>query len=336
MRQLIASVAVAAFFVAGCAEVRTAKDKAGPARSLEADGARAARKEAAGGGQEKQAREDRPADQPETKRKVIYTGSVSLVVEDMDEAESKLTAYLDEHKAQVVRSDVRATSGHSRQGTWTIRVPAARGDGLRKELLKLGELQNSALDSDDVTDAYYDSKAILENLEKEEVATRKVFERVESNPNSKAAEIHETRRELARIRGEIHVHKGRLQRWDKNVEFTTYTLTMYERKGYVPPASPDFGTSLGRTWSGSVESLLSLGKAIVTAVVAVVPWLPVLAVVALPLWLLFRKLRRALASAADYEAVEEPRRRQRPVMAAVEVAPEEDPDAPVAAPTSKS
>src|SRR5947209_2220888 len=113
-----------------------------------------------------------------------------------------------------------------------------------------------------------------------------MFERLEANPNAKPADLHEMRREVARIRGEIHVLKGRLQRWDKDVEFTTYTVTMYDRRGYVPPESPEFGTTVGRTWSGSLGALRSFGKGILLVVVALVPWLPVVAVVVVPLWLL--------------------------------------------------
>jgi hypothetical protein len=73
--------------------------------------------------------------------------------------------------------------------------------------------------------------------------------------------------------------------------------------------APDFGTSVGRTFQGSVDLLASFGRGVVLTVVALAPWLAVLAVLAVPTFLLWRRNRpvpRAAAGRpADVVVVEE-------------------------------
>jgi hypothetical protein len=311
---VIASVALAAALVAGCGAEKSASAPKSEAtkKGYGADRKMAAKdgKEAAGGqapGGDEVARQDADA----KPRKVIYTGSVSLVVEDFDEAKVRLTAHVKEMGGEVDRFELHPQTRH---GTWTVRIPAGRADDFYEEIVKLGELRDCKLDSQDVTDAYYDAKSVLENLEKEEVAAQKMFERVEKNPNASHADLHATRNELARIRGEIHVLKGRLKRWDKDVAFTTYTVTLYDRRGYVPPPSPEFSSTIGRTFWGSVEALKSFGKALVLIAVALAPWLPVIALVVAAVWLLIRwasRSRPAPPSLPDAREDRRPRRQRR-------------------------
>ena len=68
---------------------------------------------------------------------------------------------------------------------------------------------------------------------------------------------------------------------------------MRDRKGYVPPESPEFTTQIGRTWSSSLDALVSTGKALVITAVAIAPWLAVLAVLGLVVGVpLRRRFRR--------------------------------------------
>ena len=90
--------------------------------------------------------------------------------------------------------------------------------------------------------------------------------------------------------------QGRLQVLAKLTAMTTVTVTLHERGSYVPPEAPAFGTSISRTFHGSLGVLTNFGKAVVLIAVALAPWLPALAVLLVPAWLLAR--RRMLRPAA--------------------------------------
>lgn len=230
----------------------------------------------------------RDAAQPPAQRKIIYTAKVEVVVEDLDNAASLLTELLTAHEGYVARSERSGMPGTARRGSWTLRVPVARFEQALKDLADLGEVRRNTLDSDDITDRYFDMQAEMTNLEAREKALRKLYE---EKIASKLSDLLDVDRELSRVRGEINLRKGQLQRWDKETAFATIHLDLFDRRGYVPPTAPAFGTTVGRTFEGSLQALLDTGKALVLAAVAVAPWLAVLAVLGLPLALLVRRRR---------------------------------------------
>jgi hypothetical protein len=234
------------------------------------------------GGKEKPA-EEKP-------RKIIYTAQVDLIVEDLAKGEQELKRLIQEQKAYIAKSEMRGSPGSPRSGTWTIRVPVEHFDLFMDEIGQVGELRLSRTDSDDITDRYYDLKAHLKNNEVEEEGLQKLY--LEKSATGKLEDLLAVRRELRNIRGDIERQKGQLQRWDKETEYATITIIMYDRKEYVPTTAPTFGTSITRTFSGSWESLVTLGKGIVLVVVAVTPWLPVVGIIVVSAWVGIRRANR--------------------------------------------
>jgi hypothetical protein len=236
----------------------------------------------------------KPAAQEAVPRKIIYTAQVDLVVDDFEKAEQKLKELIQEQKSYVARSELRGSPGLPRSGSWTVRVPVDHFDTFMEAVAKLGELQRGRTDSEDITDKYYDLQAHLKNNEVEEEGLRKLY--LEKSSTGKIDDLLAVRRELKGVRGEIEQQKGQLQRWDKETEYATVTVKIDERKGYVPTTTPTFGTSISRAFLGSFDALVSLGKAIVIVVVALTPWLPVLALIGVGIWLGVRRQKRQLAS----------------------------------------
>jgi hypothetical protein len=239
--------------------------------------AKAADKEQAGRGQAAdEAAGAGAARQRVDARKLIYTGHVELIVDDFDKAETGLQTILNEQKGYISAAEVTGQPGEPRFGTWTLRIPAEGFEEFLAAVKSLGELRKQTRDTEDVTDRYHDTRAEVVNLEAREQALRQLYK--EKIAGSKLTDLLEVDRELNNVRTQINVRKGQLQRWDKLIEYATVILTMRDRKGYVPPTSPDFGTTIGRTFYGSLELLVSAGKALVLAAVALGPWLVALGV----------------------------------------------------------
>jgi hypothetical protein len=180
--------------------------------------------------------------------------------------------------------------GQPRYGTWTLRIPVAKYKPFLASISRLGELRREKTDSEDVTDRYFDTKAAAANLEAREEALRKLYK--EKIGGAKLTDLLAVDRELALVRGEINQLKGQLQRWDKLVEFATLRLTLQDRKGYIPPESPDFASNISRTFFSSIDAMVGVGKGLVYVVVALAPWLVLLAVVLAVIWLPVRNLTR--------------------------------------------
>jgi hypothetical protein len=292
MRSASVLIAVGIFFLVGCGAETSLKSPASKDMS-----ARQASKDVAFS---KMAEEEPAQDQPrgrglqkpaeERPRKIIYTAQVELIVEDLTKGEEELKRLIQEQKAYVAKSEMRGTPGSPRLGSWTIRVPMDHFDALMDAMAKVGELRHSRTDSDDITDRYYDLKAHMKNNEVEEEGLQKLY--LEKSSSGKLEDLLAVRRELRSIRGDIEKQKGQLQRWDKETEYATVTITMHDRKEYVPTTAPTFATSISRTFSGSWESLVAVGKGIVLFVVALAPWLPVIGVIAVAAWVGVRGANR--------------------------------------------
>jgi hypothetical protein len=216
--------------------------------------------------------------------KIIYTAQVDLNVNDFDKATEQLGRLAKENEGYIAKSYVTGSPGSPRTGNWTVRVKVENFATFMTAVEKLGELRSSKTDSEDITDKFYDLKAHIKTNKIEEEGLQKLL--IEKAPNGKLEDLIAVRRELRAIRAEIEQQEGRLQRWDKESTLATATITLNDRYGYVPANTPAFGTTVGRTFSGSLDAMFALGQWLILFVVAVAPWLLLLAVPGVPgvLW----------------------------------------------------
>jgi hypothetical protein len=303
---LLAFVPMLALFATGCgASSAPSFSKVGSSIQREADAPRADEARAAMRGEQMAmagkpdaakapVADGAPAANPNLPRKIIYDANIELVADDLSKSETELRFLIKEYRGYISKSELRGVAGSQRSGVWTIRIPVENFDLFRDGVLKLGDVQKNSLDSQDVTDQFYDLEARIRINKAEEESLRKLLEQSTSHQQMLAI-----RQELNRLRGELEVQQGQLQRLDKLTSLATFTLTIYERHGYVPQAAPTFSSRLGQTWGGSLGALGSFVQYVVLVVAALVPWLPVLALVVLPVWLLLRRGRAPVVMATE-------------------------------------
>ncbi len=246
------------------------------------------------GGAAQEAGERKPADGggAEVKampRKIIYTGLIDLIVDDFDGSESQLLQLVQDHEGYLAESDVYNQPGAPRSGTWKARIPTKHFEAFLQAIAKLGEVRKRTSNSQDITDAYFDRSARLKADETEEKSLLGLLEKTQG----KVEDILKVREQLRIVRGHIEENKSQLQRWDKDVDMATVTIKLLDRRDYKPPLIPDFGSTVGRTFQGSIEALIAFGKGIVLVVVALVPWLAMLGLLVAPLVILWRRRRAA-------------------------------------------
>jgi hypothetical protein len=235
------------------------------------------------------------AEQPQAQsRKIIYKSMLELLVDDLDEVEQELTQLVAQENGYIAKSELHGSTGTPRWGQWTVRIPVDHYDAFKGAAVKLGEMRRATSDSDDITDRFYDLKAHLKNDQVEEEGLRKLL--LEKSAGGKLEDILAVRRELRTVRGQIEQQQGQVQRWDKETALATITLNIHDRKDYVPPASPGLQASIGRTFEGSLSALQTFGRGLILTVVALAPWLPVLALIIVPSWIWLRRARSKQAT----------------------------------------
>jgi len=220
-------------------------------------------------------------------RKIIYTGQIDLVTENLGVFETKLRQLIVLRKAYIADSDRSGSAGASLHGMWKIRVPVDGYDEFVRGAVSLGELVSLKANSQDVSEEFFD-------LEARQVAKKVEEERLLKHlteSTGKLDEILAVERELSRVRTEIERMQGRLRALANLTSLATVTITASEIKGYVPPQAPTFGTRIARSFFGSLDSLREFGEAVAIFIVAIIPWLPL---ILLGLGILYVVARRLL------------------------------------------
>lgn len=225
---------------------------------------------------------------PALPRKIIYNAEVTLVVESVATVGDQITKLVKDAGGYISETDQASHSHTQRRATWKVRVPVDRFDTFVAAVARLGEVERNHVDSQDVTQEYYDTEARIANKQQEEKRLLKHL----SDSTGKLEDILAVEKELSRVRGEIEQVQGRLKYLASYSALSTVTITATEVRDYTPPVAPTFAKQIERTFRLSLAQLAEFGRAVVLFVVALAPWLPVIAVIALPVWLLVRRSAR--------------------------------------------
>ncbi|WP_020471604.1 DUF4349 domain-containing protein [Zavarzinella formosa] len=226
---------------------------------------------------------------PDVERKVILNVKMEITVENVEEAGQKITEIVKVSKGYVIKSDESVAAGARRQAVWTIRVPAKSIGEVADSLKQLGEVTRRNMDSNDVTDEFYDTEARLKHWKGEEETLLKLLKEKAQSPE----DILKFRAQINPIRENIDRMEARMKTIRTLTEMSTIDLTIKDRDVLTPPnTSSKPTTSVGRTFAASVETLQDFGHDVLIFCVGLAPWLPLIAVALLLLRWITRRLNR--------------------------------------------
>ena len=215
-----------------------------------------------------------PAPAPAILRKIIYDARIDLLVKSLSVTERAILDLIQENGGFLAESTIAAQTGTQRDATWRARVPVNRFDSFVSAVSRLGEVRTNHVGSQDVTEEYYDIEARIRNKQEEEKRLLKHL----ADSTGKLEDILSVERELTRVRGEIEQMQGRLRFLANRAELSTVTITATEWKDYTPPVAMTLQAQLGHTFFGSLNALSAFGKSLLLVLVALVPWIPFIAV----------------------------------------------------------
>lgn len=215
-------------------------------------------------------------------RRVIRTAQVSLEVDDLDDAASRLTR-LAESAGGFVAGSSYVQSG-TPEGSFVLRVPSPRFADVLSQVETLGHVLQRRLSGQDVTEEYVDLQARIRNLERYEQRLLAFVDRA-----TKVSDLLAIEQELARVRGEIEMLTGRMRYLDRQVDLATIDVSVREK---AKPSSSfwnvdDTLTKIRNAFLATIHQLLRAAEAMAVAISALVP-VGVLAAVA---WMVIRRVR---------------------------------------------
>jgi hypothetical protein len=225
--------------------------------------------------------------QPQETRVIIYTGDISLVVRDTQEAIDAITVLTSEEEGYVANSNIYQSADVLR-GTITIRVPAVRYQDMLARLRDLAlRVERESSSTQDVTEEFVDLQARKTNLEFTEEALQKLLdERQRVGSTSDILEVH---RELTNIRGQIEQIEGRLRYLANQSALSTITIELIPDVLYQPISVGGWEPQgvAKEALQTLVAALQGLVNVLIWVVIFVLPLLIIfLAPVALVIWLI--------------------------------------------------
>ncbi len=149
-------------------------------------------------------------------RKTTYNAAIEVAVEEPDTLANRL----------IKKIVAQGGSLQSRQNLrLNFKVNPSQLESLFEEIKQLGNVKSEYLGSEDVTDAFYDTEARLENLKKVRARYLNLLEKAQN-----VQDVLSVEKELERINGDIDVLQGRLNRIQGQVNQADLIVTLKQQQ----------------------------------------------------------------------------------------------------------
>lgn len=214
-------------------------------------------------------------------RMIVYTGALSLQVNDTADTINKVSDILKNVNGYIASKSVVAYGKDKLRGTINVRIPAAALDTTLGQIKALGvKVLKETADSNDVTAEYVDLDARRKNLEAYEVELTKLLETVRER-TGKAEDILAVYNQLTQVRGEIEQLKGRQKYLENTSALATYTIELVPVEEVIVEGEP--GWNPGQIFAESLDALVGALQGLATLLIRfTVTVLPILLICLLP------------------------------------------------------
>jgi hypothetical protein len=242
-----------------------------------------------------------PAEQQQV-RLIIKDGRMMLIVVDTEAAVDGATRLIDGLGGYIIEQRAYDDADGYRFANLRLAVPVERFEEAMRRLRSLGDVIDESSSGEDVTEEFVDLQSRLENLEVTRERLRQLLE--ETNTVEEALEVD---RQLRIIEEEIAVIQGRINFLAQRAAFSTIDLTI-EPLIPTPTPSPTPTTTptptptpipTPETWRPGdtvqvaavqlQDTFQNIADAVIYGGIFCGPWLLLLALIGVPLWLIARR-----------------------------------------------
>jgi hypothetical protein len=192
-----------------------------------------------------------------TGRKIIKNGFLEIKSNDISLSRQMIDSLTKKYNCYLADEGFHESSNRWTYN-FTIRIEADSFDRFLNELLTGPDLvKNKSINTQDVTDQYYDLTARLEANLAVEKRYRELLNRAQN-----IKDILEIEKSMAQIRGEIESQQGRLSRLNNQISFSTLNISLYQEKTFKEasvardPFSKRIVRSLIAGWDGFISFLI--------------------------------------------------------------------------------
>ena len=229
--------------------------------------------------------------------KIIYSAYGELETLDFEDSLQKLDALIDRYGAFLESSSITGSDLEAQRMGWyqgrtasyTIRVPKEHYADLTGALDGVGNVTYLSSNAENITAQYSDTQAQLDALSTQEQRLLEIMAQADT-----VEDMIKLESRLGEIRTQTEQLQAQLTNWDRQVSYSTVSLTIDEVQKLTeePEQDPTYLQQLKRTFLDSVAFLGRAAKALGKVLAAAIPVLVPLAAVVLVVVLLTRRGKR--------------------------------------------
>ena len=229
------------------------------------------------------------------KSKLIYSGSVSLNIDDYGDVLKKITDYVEPLGGFVQNTDSNYNNDYYRSnniatdngtGFVTIRVPSDKFAESMTYVQTLGSVIESDTNSTNISQQYGDTKIELDGLKIEE---ERLLNYLKSATN--ITDMLTIEKELTRVRTDINSLSTTIKNWDIEMSYSTITLNLYKNVVSSTSFNSPFSGLLLKINEGVVSSINVIAYGFSSLIVLVFRLIPFLVIFGL-IYIIFVKIRK--------------------------------------------
>jgi hypothetical protein len=219
-------------------------------------------------------------------RMIIQTANIRMDVEKYDEVMTTLKTMVADSGGYIENETTSYKNYYSetdnlKYGYITIRMPSEVFNATLEQIKALGLVTMNASNASDITKAYRDTAAEIENLKVTEARLREIM-----NQAVEIADILTIENELTRIRGSISSYEKQIKDWESLVDMTTITLEMNEVKSLKPIVEPIDESLFGKAKEGLINTINDIRRALENFVIWLVSNSPILVLLAIAAYII--------------------------------------------------
>ena len=212
-------------------------------------------------------------------RKLIRTGNVSLEVKTVTDAEEKIADWAESLGGYVTNANTWEMGAN-----FTVRVPSDRFDEAMAQAGNFGRITNRSVNSQDVSDNYYDMKSRLE--------TKYILRDKLQSYLSQAKDIKdllEIERQLNQVIQDIESTESRFKRLAGQIDYSTIYINMQfehgkDESGIILP-------DVKNAWNEILSKIVAFFWGLLKVLFYIIIFgIPLVALAAFFFWLLFGKV----------------------------------------------
>lgn len=191
--------------------------------------------------------------------KIIYSGDATLETETFEETVEAVQKMIADCGGFIESSSLSGSNYYNsrlRTASYTLRVPSSRFAEIMNSLSGFGNVPYSHTYTENISAQYYDTSARLVAYKTQEQRLLQMMEQAESVSDLVTIEEH-----LTELRYQIESLQSTINRWDRQVSYSSISLDIKEVKEYTPEVQESYLKQIVRAFKQGITNITEFFKA---------------------------------------------------------------------------